>query len=514
MAPPTPPIRDTRSEPRSGEEALARYRSAVARTDALIERSNTPEGKTPAEIRARAELRLRRVRRFLAWLGNPQDAYHIVHVGGTSGKGSTSVAIAAMLSAGGYKAGLHTSPYLQVATEKLQIDGRLIHPEHFADLVDEVLDTQDAWLRAHPEEDRLTYGEVWVALLATYFRREQVDLAVIEVGAGGRFDLTNVVQPVAAVVTSVGLDHTVTLGGTIPEIAWHKAGIIKAGASAVTAVADPVAFAVIATEAERVGTPLGRVVEGESFEVVEAGPEGTTWRELRVNAAGRRIAGPLLPAPPGRFQATNAAIAVATVRELAARGFPVTEDAIRAGLASARLPGRFERVPDVVPVVLDGAHNPEKVAALAANLPDLGGAEQDRRLTVVLGALEAKQHEEMIQALCPHASELVTTSASVLAKKGATAAALAQTARSVGFVGRLTVEPEPMAALTHALERTRLGGGAVLVTGSLYLVGTLRRRWYPDEAVVLERTPWPRQGVAPHHPGQRDDVVVTDRGET
>ncbi len=493
----TPPIQDARLEPGPGDAALARYRSAVARTDALIERSNTPEGKTPAEIRARAEMRLRRVRRFLAWLGDPQAAYPIVHVGGTSGKGSTSVAIAAILSAGGYKVGLHTSPYLQVATEKLQVGGRLIDPQVFADLVDEALEGHDAWRRAHPEEDRLTYGEIWVALLATYFRREQVDLAVIEVGAGGRFDLTNVVQPVAAVVTSVGLDHTVTLGETIPEIAWHKAGIIKAGASAVTAVTDPVALAVIVDEAARVGTPLVRVVEGESFEVVEASPGGTTWRELRAVSSGARVADSPLPAPPGRFQATNAAIAVATVRELASRGFPVTEDAIRMGLASARLPGRFERVPDGVPVVLDGAHNPDKVAALAENLPGLVAAGLARRLVVVLGALEAKRHEEMVRALGDQAAEIVTTSASVLAKRGATAAALAQTARSVGFRGRLTVEPEPTAALAHALERARLDSGAVLVTGSLYLVGTLRARWYPDEAVVLERTPWPGQGSVP-----------------
>ncbi len=501
MSAPTPPIRDARPELRPGASALARYRSAVARTDALIERSNTPEGKTPAEIRARAELRLRRVRRFLAWLDDPQDAYPIVHVGGTSGKGSTSAAIAAILSAGGYKVGLHTSPYLQVATEKLQVDGRLIAPDVFALLVDEVLEAHDAWRRANPGDDQLTYGEVWVALLTTYFRRERVDLAVIEVGAGGRFDLTNVVQPVAAVVTSVGLDHTVTLGETIPEIAWHKAGIVKAGAAAVTAVADPMAYAIIAAEAERAGASLVRVIPGETFEVVETSPEGTIWRELRVNASGGRIVEAPLPAPPGRFQATNAATAVATVRELAARGFPVTEGAIRAGLAAARLPGRFERMPDVVPVVLDGAHNPEKVGALAADLPSLVGRGETRHLIVVLGALESKRHDEMVRSLEPHAAELVTTSPHVLAKPSAVAADLGATARTIGFRGRLTVEPDPTTALERALERARATGGTVLVTGSLYLIGNVRGRWYPDEAIVLERTSWPGTERSTHAGG-------------
>ena len=134
-----------------------------------------------------------RLRRFLTLLGDPHRAYPIVHVGGTSGKGSTAAAIAAILSAAGYRTGLHTSPYLQAATEKLQVGDRLIAPETFAGLVDEILEAAERF--AAGGEERLTYGEVWVALLALHFARERVDLAVIEVGAGGRFDLTNVVTP-------------------------------------------------------------------------------------------------------------------------------------------------------------------------------------------------------------------------------------------------------------------------------------------------------------------------------
>jgi dihydrofolate synthase / folylpolyglutamate synthase len=464
---------------------LDRYRQAVARTDALIEAPQTPVGKSPTEIRARAEHRLDRLRRFLGLLDDPHRAYPIVHVGGTSGKGSTAAAIAAILSAAGYRTGLHTSPYLQAATEKLQVDDRLIGPDAFAGLVDEILTAAERFAAAGNE--RLTYGEVWVALLALHFARERVDVAVIEVGAGGRFDLTNVVFPAVSVVTSVGLDHTVTLGPTIPEIAWHKAGIIKPGAPAVTAVTDPEALPPLVQEADRVGTTLERVVPGETFEVLETGPNGTRWRERRSGA-------PTLPAPPGRYQAANAATAVAAVRRLAERGFVVSEEAIVQGLTRVRLPGRFEAMParpGEPRVVLDGAHNPQKIGALAADLdrllPRSGGA----RRVLVIGAVEAKAHAQMVGLLLPHLEAIVATSPRVLGKPGLPAAALVETVRAGGFTGPLLGEPEPLVAVERALRLANGPDDVVLVTGSLYVVGHVRERWYPEPAIVLGRTPWP-----------------------
>ncbi len=194
-------------------------------------------------------MRLARTRRFLDVLGDPFARFPIVHVGGTSGKGSTATAIASILDAAGYKVGMHTSPYLQVATEKLWVGGELIGPGEFADRVDEVFAEYDSWLRAGGEV--LTYGEFWVALVARHLAHESVDIGVIEVGAGGRFDLTNVVMPVVSVVTSIGLDHTVTLGPTLGEIAWHKAGIIKAGAAAITGAVGAESLSPIEAEAAR-----------------------------------------------------------------------------------------------------------------------------------------------------------------------------------------------------------------------------------------------------------------------
>jgi dihydrofolate synthase/folylpolyglutamate synthase len=473
--------------PGATASALARYRQAVARTDALIEAplSPGPLSKSPAEIRARAERRLARLRAFLAYLGNPHHAYPIVHVGGTSGKGSTAAAIAAVLRAAGYRTGLHTSPYLQAATEKAQVDDALIAPETFADLVAEVLAAAERW--AASDGGRLTYGEVWVALVARYFAREAVDVAVVEVGAGGRFDLTNVVSPAVSVITSVGLDHTVTLGGTIPAIAWHKAGIVKPGAPAVTAVTDPAALAPIVAEAAAAGVPLARVVPGETFEILRVEPERTLWRE-------RRPAAPVLPAPPGRYQATNAAVAVAAVRLLAERGFAVPPAAIERGLAAVRLPGRFETMParpGEARVVLDGAHNPQKVGALAADLEALLPRPAESRRVLVFGVVEAKAHGEMAALLLPQVDAVVATAPHVVGKPGLPAALLAESIAAAGFAGPLLVEPEPLAAVERALALAAGRDDAVLVTGSLYVVGHVRERWFPEPAIVLARTPWP-----------------------
>src|SRR5215217_2407191 len=244
----------------SRRETLKPFQAAAARLDELIERTPAPADRSRAAVQARAEERMGRLRRFLARLGDPLTGHPVVHVGGTSGKGSTSTAIAAILHAAGYRVGLHTSPYLQTPAEKLQVDGRLVAPERFVALVDELFATHERWVAEG--EVALTYGEAWVAMSALFFRAEAVDVAVLEVGAGGRFDLTNVVTPAVSVVTTVGIDHTATLGDTIEAIAWHKAGIIKPGVPAVTAVIDPAALPILAAEADAAGSTLRRVIPG------------------------------------------------------------------------------------------------------------------------------------------------------------------------------------------------------------------------------------------------------------
>ncbi|HVX31058.1 MAG TPA: Mur ligase family protein [Nitrolancea sp.] len=455
------------------ESALAKYEWASRYISNLIQGPPSPRpGATAEEIRARALARLDRLRQFLAFIGDPQQAYRSVHVGGTSGKGSTSALIAGILHAAGFHTGLHVSPYLQVETEKLQLDGRLMPPERFAEHV-AALDAEiNRWeAQGGP---RLTYGEFWVALTFFSFAREALDWAVIEVGAGGRFDLTNVILSDVAVITSIGLDHTRTLGGTIPEIAWHKAGIIKTGRPAVTTVNKPDAFEVIAREATEAGAPLAHIREGIDFEVVSTGASGTEVRDL---VSGETFKTTL----PGQFQAYNVAAAVA-----AARAAGVVDNAvIGRGIAETRFAGRMEIVQEHPLVVLDGAHNPEKMDSFLRGAAELG---TPRKRMLVLGSLDGHDYLTVAGIIAPFADEVIVTAPSAQERSSGSTEAIAEVVRRSGKP--VEVIPEPRAAIDAALARAD-PADHVLVTGSLYLVGAVRERWYPSDAIVLQGTCWP-----------------------
>ncbi|HYI24190.1 MAG TPA: Mur ligase family protein, partial [Thermomicrobiales bacterium] len=380
------------------DRTFERYRQSTASLDALIDATPHPAESTRPAIQARAEYRMGRLRRFLGSLGNPHLGYPIVHVGGTSGKGSTSTTIAAILRAAGYRTGLHTSPYLQTPLEKLQIDGQLIDPDHYSGLVDQVLEAHRHWLASG--EESITYGEAWSALAALFFHTSRVEIAVLEVGAGGRFDLTNINETTISVITSVGIDHTNTLGGTIPEIAWHKAGIIKPGRPVVTAVTDPAALHIIRAEAEIQGSSLRIVDPGIDVAEIRTGHNGTTWTDRRAGIRRRMTM-------PGSFQALNGATAVAAIETLRGLGWAIPDDAVTQGLAAARIPGRAELIADTSPVLLDGAHNPQKVAALVTDVPNLLPVGGGGRRVAVIGSLEAKQTHEIVSSLLPVMDALV-----------------------------------------------------------------------------------------------------------
>ncbi|HEX2281670.1 MAG TPA: Mur ligase family protein, partial [Thermomicrobiales bacterium] len=338
-------------DPPASTDPVALYERAESYITGLIMGPPSPApGSTPQEIRQRAVDRLKRLEAFLAFLGDPHLAYGTIHIAGTSGKGSTTALVASILKAAGYRTGSHVSPYLQVSTEKLLIDGEPASAERYAELVD--------WMRLAVEEwesrgnPRPTYGEMWVAMTFVYFSQENVDIAVVEVGAGGRFDLTNVVRPQVAAITSIGFDHTVTLGPTLADIAWHKAGILKPNTAAVTTVTDPDALPVIEREAEETGVDLQVIKDGRDFGDVHTGRNGTSFTDVN---SGRTFSVAL----SGSFQASNAALAIAIARALP--GATISDDDIAAGLAAARFPGRMEVVQESPPVILDGAHNPEKM---------------------------------------------------------------------------------------------------------------------------------------------------------
>jgi dihydrofolate synthase/folylpolyglutamate synthase len=441
----------------TSDSAWDRYQRAVERTHALIDQRHL-RSATQEDVRRRALSRMDRLRALLLTLGDPQDAYPIVHIAGTSGKGSTATAIASILTTAGYRTGLHTSPYLQAATEKIQIDGHLIDAHDFAGLVDEVLQ-RAASLPAFRDAP-ITYGEAWVAMTLHWFARQSVDIVVLETGAGGRFDLTNVVDPIASVITSIGFDHMETLGSTIGEIAWHKAGIIKPGATAITAVEDLEALAVIADEAALQGVRLVRAPN------------------------------PLADSSGVAFHRSNMALAATAVAELALFGFAVTQQEMLAGIGQMRIPGRIERVQESPLVLLDGAHNPQKIDALTANLESLATLGTGGTRTMIFGALDSKSHGEMLEALIPYAGRFVFTTPQVVGKQGLPADELADRVRALGYQGEVMAVPQPLDALETAFARSR-PGDAIVVTGSMYLVGNNREHWYATRDIVLQRTPWP-----------------------
>jgi len=460
-----------------------RYHAAASRLDALIDMTPTPTDTSREAIRHRAEIRMARLLRFLERLGNPHQGRPLIHIGGTSGKGSTSTALAAILTAAGYRTGLHTSPYLQTPLEKLQIDGRLIEAETFVSIVDAVLVEHERWIASG--EEPLTYGEVWNALTWLFFRHEQVDIGVVEVGAGGRFDLTNILTPVLSVITSVGIDHTNTLGPTIEDIAWHKAGIVKPGIPSLTTVPNPVARAIIVEEAAIQGSPLTVVDFVEAITDIATGTEGTLWRERETGLRHTMRMG-------GSFQARNGQAAISAARMLDAQGFRISPEAIATGLQRARIPGRAELIRGDVPVLLDGAHNPEKLAALVEDVPALLPLREGAKRVGIVGLLDAKKGDEMIRSVVPVIDVLIATSPQVLAKEAKEAATVADLARAAGFDGEVLVEPDPERTIerAYACLNVPLGDG-ILVTGSLYLVGNVRKRWFSERDIVAQRTPWP-----------------------
>jgi dihydrofolate synthase/folylpolyglutamate synthase len=450
----------------SPDADLAAYDRASRALLGLI-RGESAESRSPADRQRRAGAKLERTRALLADLGDPHLRYPVVHVTGTSGKGSTCAAVAAILTAAGYRVGLRTSPYLQVETEKLQIGDSLIDAPALDRLAHGVLARGQRLSASGQLDRRLGYAEVWSGIAFSWFAEQQIDLAVVEVGAGGRFDATNVVRPVVSVITSVGLDHILSLGPALADIAWHKAGIIKPGATAVVGAVPPEAWSVIDEACRTTGVEILRPSCDEDTP---------------------------LPAPgmPGAFQRGNAAIAAAVVTALRRKGFAVPDAAVDAGLCAARMPARLERMPDrqATEVWVDGAHNADKIAAVAAEIPRFSPGAKP---VVVLGVLGSKDAAAIAATIAPVAAGIVATEPTVRGKRSLPSAELAAVVKATGFEGEIAIAPDPAEAVMCAEAMVQTCAAPVLVTGSLYLAGQVRRRWYADADIIRQRTPWPEQ---------------------
>jgi len=328
---------------------------------------------------------LERVTAVLDALGNPHTSWPAVHIGGTNGKGSTCSYVAEALRIAGYRVGLYTSPHLHTVRERIRVGGQLIDESE----VMEWIRRNDRVLRGFPD---LTTFEVLTCLAFDHFAAEKVDIAVVEVGLGGRLDTTRVVEPLVTVLTSIGLDHTEILGSTLAEIAADKAGILRAGVPVVSAPQATEATAVIASEAARLGSRL--IVVGEEI-VISAGRRDEGIAVFEGPAVPGVRLGARLPLA-GHHQLVNAACAVGALGCVASSGFQVSADAIIAGIERADWPGRLEALPGNPGMIVDGAHNPHAMAGLRRALDAMPGKHP---LGLILGVGRGKDLDGMLETL-------------------------------------------------------------------------------------------------------------------
>ncbi len=392
------------------------------------------------------ELKLERVADGMRLLGDPQDRLRCIHVAGTNGKGSVVAFLGSILGAAGYSVGLYTSPHLVRLTERIRIGPHEIDRPSVVDLVAEVR------ARVIDAGVMLTFFEVLTAIAFLYFERAGVDCAVIEVGLGGRLDATNLVDPLASAIVSVGRDHTRFLGESTAQIATEKAGVIKPGRPVVVGRLDDDAARVVrGVAAERDAPSLWL---GHDFDALS-----DNAGFMRFSGLGEDLDG-LALGLRGRHQIDNAAVAVALLLA-SSESLPVGEPALRSGLADTRWPGRLEIVSDQPRLILDGAHNVDAMRALVAELQ----RSSLRPVCVLFAAMGDKEWREMIEILGPHCARAVVTE--VAAERAVPAATLAEAFRSHCPV---EAETDPVRAIQR-LRDTAEAEDILLATGSLFLVG-------------------------------------------
>jgi dihydrofolate synthase/folylpolyglutamate synthase len=399
-----------------------------------------------------AKLGLQRIAQVLEALDRPQDRLHFVHVAGTNGKGSTCAMIASALQAAGRRTGLFTSPHLAQPTERIQIDGRPITAARFA----------AAFVRVHATVERLladglldlhtTYFETVTAMALVVFAEEAVEMVVLEVGMGGRLDATNIVTPDLCVITPIDFDHEAFLGRSLEAIAGEKAGILKAGVTAVFARQRREAGAVLDLRAEQLCIPVART---EAWRIDDLELDARGSRFLLSGELDLRIVCPLA----GEHQVENAATASVALTRLG-----ISEPEIVAGIARTRWPGRLERVSEHPEIVLDGAHNPAGARALGAYIARFYAG---RRVRLIYGAMRDKAIDEIGGILFPHAQQVIVT-----APRQARALA-PEAIRQVAEHRDLRTAANLREAL-RMVKDDATAEDAIFITGSLFLVAEAR----------------------------------------
>lgn len=419
-----------------------RYHEAVAFLESL---SNIPQpfGFSMERRCAHPEAHLKRMRYFLRMFGNPEKHMKFVHVTGTAGKGSVAHLIHRMIGADGKRAGLFMSPFVTTTAEKIAVDDRYISTQDFARLVDRI---KPFITRAYAEcpYGGPTYFEALFAIALVYFKEQKCAWAVLEVGCGGRFDATNIIpSPKTAVITNVDYDHTHLLGKTLKKIAYEKAGIIKKGCVCITGEKRAHVREIIERECDKVGA---------RFVYVAVSFKNTTEKNMRMAEEASRVCG-------------------------------VSKHAIERGAQGAFLPARFEIMQKKPLVILDGAHNRIKMKSTVMRLRALGF----KRVHLVIGFSQDKNYASMTHMVLPYAARVYATRfQNRLHKCVNPKNIVAEIKKQTGNRMPTCMYMDAQEALDAAFKNAR-AKDAILITGSFYLAGELRTRWYTEKEILLAR---------------------------
>lgn len=407
--------------------------------------------------------KLDRMHRILEKLGNPHEQIKTVHVGGTVGKGSTVAMIASMLEGSGYTVGQYTSPHLVDIRERITINGQLITRPDFIEL------TKQVGAAAASCDIEPTFFELMTAMAFKYFAEQAVDIAIIEVGLGGRLDCTNVITPLVSVVTTVDFDHMHLLGGTLPKIAREKAGIFKKGVPALSFEQHEDVETALRETAESVGAPLSIINKDIEFSS-RFGATSELGPHTRVCLITKTSQFMHIPVPlPGEHQASNCALALAVIDTLKASGFEFTEVPLHEGLARTRTPGRMELVWNQPRILVDGAHNP---AALSALMRCVGAHVPYDSMVCIFGCCEDKDVPTMLERLALGGDKVIFTRAKGNPRAADPEDLQREFAERSGKMNQVAASlPEALDLASRAVGRDDL----ICITGSFYLVGEAKK---------------------------------------
>jgi len=403
---------------------------------------------------------LTQVEGILEALGNPHRELQVIHIGGTNGKGSTAAMMASILQHEGYRVGLYTSPHLIEFTERIRINGEEIEKEEVAELTSWMIERVNVAKITGP----FTFFDFTTAMAFLYFSRKMVDLAIIEVGLGGRLDSTNVVDPLLSIITNVSRDHEDVLGRGILKIAGEKAGIIKRKRPVITAATQPGVLRLFARVCRKKEAPLYRV--GNEFRSM-----GSETNDFAYEGLHRKLWSVRLKLR-GLHQIVNATTALGASEILEQLGYPISTSAMVEGLQSVEWPGRFELVASSPRVVLDGAHNPAGAVALRESLKE---EFPYRRLILLIGILKDKDFRTILQTLAPLADHVILSRPHL--DRAAPVSLLEKALKENGK------KVEGIEDLGEAIKRgLSLTGEEDLlcITGSLYMVGEAKAYFHPQ----------------------------------